>query len=243
MTGQHQPIDNTRSLSERLDVNFALQAAGLGIWELDPVTNLVNWDDRCRELFGLVKDNVLPYEQAIAFIHPDDVDRVDQAVRQAFQPESGGQYDITYRTIGADDGLLRWARFWGQSSFNQAGQVYRFAGVAQDVTEAVLNRQQVEESQRRFRAIVEEAPIATSLLVGRELIVEVANTTQLAHWGKDQRVLGQPLVQVLPELVDQPLLQILDEVFTSGITYRNRQVQAQLRINDSVEKLYFSTLR
>ncbi len=63
-------------------LHFAMKAAGVGIWELNPQTNDVIWDDRCRELFGLAKDNKLPYAQAIQYIHKDDLEKVDKAVCQ-----------------------------------------------------------------------------------------------------------------------------------------------------------------
>ncbi|GAB3174770.1 PAS domain S-box protein [Telluribacter humicola] len=155
MTGD-QPLPNpSKNLNERLDIDFALQAAGLGVWELDPATNQVFWDDRCRELFGLAKDNLISYEQAIQYIHPQDRERVNQAVQRAMTPGSDGVYDVTYCTLGADDGKVRWVRFYGRSYFTEAGQVYRFAGVAQEVTPQVTARQQ---QQQQLAVLVEQAP-------------------------------------------------------------------------------------
>jgi PAS domain S-box-containing protein len=237
MTGNQQPFDG-KALNERLDVTFALQAAQLGIWELDPITKLVNWDDRCRELFGLAKDNLLPYEQAIHHIHPDDVDRVDQAVKWAMNPQSGGLYDLTYRTIGADDGLLRWVHFTGRGYFNEAGEVLRFAGIAQDVTRDAQTRQ-LEASEKRFRSLIEEAPIATCLFVGRELKIAVANQPMLSFWGKSPEVVGKPLIEAVPELIGQPFLSILDEVFTTGTTYEAKNARADLEVDGVMGTYYF----
>lgn len=158
MTEESASLNQNKALRERLDLSFALQAAGLGVWELDPVTNVVIWDDRCRELFGLAKDNQLPYEQAIRHIHPDDVSRVDASVRRAKTAPLGGQYDETYRTIGIDDGLLRWVRFTGRSYVNEAGEVYRFAGVAQEVTDECRKDEALRESELRFRLMIDSLP-------------------------------------------------------------------------------------
>ncbi|GAB4023190.1 PAS domain S-box protein [Spirosoma koreense] len=149
MPRHQQPLHAINLLNQQLDVDFALRAAGLGIWELDPVTQLVQWDDRCRQLFGLTGDRPLPYEEAIRCIHPDDVDRVDQAVQWAMNPQSGGHYDVTYRTIGADDREVRWVRFMGKSYFHPGGQVYRFAGVAQEVTQQMWDQQALQEAKAR----------------------------------------------------------------------------------------------
>lgn len=238
MTG-HTPTSESKALTERLDINFALKAARLGVWELDPVTKVISWDDRCRDLFGLAQRNELPYEQAVRHMHPNDVDRVNEAVRRAMNAESGGGYDVTYRTIGADDGRLRWVRFMGQGYFNEAGEVYRFAGVAQDVTDDVLATQRVGDSEKRFRSLIEEAPVATCLFVGRELVIEVANLPMQAIWGKGDTVLGKPLAQALPELVGQPFLQILDEVYTTGQTYQVSAAPCDLVRNGQLGTYYF----
>ncbi|GAB3047374.1 PAS domain-containing protein [Spirosoma pulveris] len=241
MIGDSTPL-NRNLLNEHLDVNFALQAARLGVWELNPVTRIVNWDDRCRALFGLAKDNQLPYEQAVQYIHPEDVERVNQAVQRAMSPQSSGLYDETYRTLGADDGLLRWVRFTGQRYVNQAGELTRFGGIAQDVSDQIIaqkSQQQRTESEARFRSLIEEAPVATGLFVGRELRIDVANELMLNFWGKDAAVIGQPLAQAIPEIRDQPFLAILDEVFTSGRMYEARNMRADLEIDGVLGTYYF----
>ncbi|ADB39729.1 PAS domain-containing sensor histidine kinase [Spirosoma linguale] len=239
MNGHQPPSDTPANLTQRLNIDFALQAAGLGVWEFDPVTKQVRWDDRCRQLYGVAKNNQITYEQAIQYIHPDDQARVDQAVQQALSVESNGQYDVTYRTVGADDGLLRWVRFMGKAESTPAGRVYRFAGVAQEVTQQVLARQQLEDSEARFRSLIEEAPIATCLFVGRELRIDLANQPMIDIWGKGRSVFGKPLSEALPELTGQPFLAILDEVFTTGIAYEAKAARAEIEVDGVMGNYYF----
>ncbi|MGV3560677.1 sensor histidine kinase [Larkinella arboricola] len=151
MSEASKPFDR-KGLTERLDIDFALQAAGLGVWEVDPVTNRVQWDDRCRELFGISKASQFAFDETLNYVYPDDVSRIEQAVQQAMKPESGGIYKVIYRTI-REDGVIRWIRSTGRSYFNEAGQVVRFAGVVQDVTEEMINRQKLEESEERYRTL------------------------------------------------------------------------------------------
>ncbi|QMW03172.1 PAS domain-containing sensor histidine kinase [Spirosoma foliorum] len=160
MPDNTQTLPSADSLNQRLDVDFALEAAGLGVWELDLTTRQLKWDERCQRLFGLTKGRHLSYQEAIAFIHPDDLNRVDSAVNWALNPQSGGRYDVTYRTIGADDNQLRWVRFIGKSYFHQNGQVYKFAGVAQDVTRQMEDQQAIQESEQRFRLLADALPQA-----------------------------------------------------------------------------------
>ncbi|GAB3506738.1 hypothetical protein GCM10027341_40280 [Spirosoma knui] len=228
-----------KALTERLDIDFALKAARLGVWELDPVTKLVKWDDRCRELFGLTQNRLLTYEEAIRFIHPDDASRVDEAVQQVLSPTSNGQYDVTYRTIGADDGVLRWVRFIGQGYFNEAGEIYRFSGVAQDVTKDVELQLHLKTNEQRFRSLLEEAAIATCLLTGPEMTIAVANDIMLQYWGKGRDVVGKTHSEVLPELKNQPFGSLLDNVYSTGNTYEAKAAAANLEVDGSLRTYYF----
>lgn len=137
MTDEPKPLAANLP-DQRLDTDFALQAAGIGIWHLDPTAKQVSWDDRCCELFGLTNENQLPYQQAVKYVHPDDMSRVKAAVQKAMDPQWGGAFDVTFRIVGADGRELRWVRSTGKSYFTESGVVYRFAGIAQDVTKETL---------------------------------------------------------------------------------------------------------
>ncbi|WP_425290734.1 PAS domain-containing protein [Spirosoma linguale] len=111
--------------------------------------------------------------------------------------------------------------------------------VATDVTQQVLSRQKIKESENRFRTLIEEAPVATCLFVGREMRVAVANELMLSFWGKDKSVLGKPLAEAVPELNGQPFLTILDEVFTTGQTYTAKNAPAELLVDGVLGTYYF----
>ncbi len=138
---------------ERL--RFALESAQLGTWNLDLTRNVVNSDDRCRAYLGLADGNQQTFDQILHAIHPDDQDRVSKAAHRALTPESGGGFDITFRTIGVQDGKLRWVRFMGQAYFNATGQPYRFSGVAHDTTDDVLAQEKTALSEQQARLALE----------------------------------------------------------------------------------------
>ena len=147
MVGSMQDISERITLQqahqegeERL--RFALDSAQLGTWELDPIQGIVTWDARCQELCGLKNQNRQLYGQTLDYIHADDKSRIEEAVQWALNPKSGGHYDMSFRTVDVTDGQLRWVRFIGQTHFTESGEAYRFSGVAQDITEEVLAKEQ-----------------------------------------------------------------------------------------------------
>ncbi|RYF96740.1 MAG: PAS domain S-box protein, partial [Chitinophagaceae bacterium] len=111
---------------------------------------------------------------------------------------------------------------------NAAGEVYAIMEMAVDVTGKVLSSNRLIQSEQKFRSLILEAPFATALYRGRDLIVETANPEMIKLWGKNDSVIGLPLHQALPELEGQDFLEILDEVYTTGHTYNSREAGVTL---------------
>ncbi|UKT66140.1 PAS domain-containing sensor histidine kinase [Pedobacter mucosus] len=63
------------------------------------------------------------------------------------------------------------------------------------------------------------SPEATAIYTDDNMIIRFANEGMLGVWGKDDSVVGKPLMEALPELEGQPFLSLLQEVWRSGKTY------------------------
>ncbi len=111
--------------------------------------------------------------------------------------------------------------------------------VATDVTQQVRARNQIKKDEVRFRSLVEEAPLAICLFVGKDMRVEVANDIMLHAWGKDATIIGKPLGEGVPELIGQPFLDILDHIYESGETYTAIGAEAQLKQGDEIATYYY----
>ncbi|MGF7216256.1 PAS domain S-box-containing protein [Spirosoma lacussanchae] len=219
MTGEQKPSSRYDTLAlDRLQ--FALQAAHVGTWDIDLISQQVWWDDHCQELFGISGSNQIPFAQVFTMIHPADRLRVEQAVQRAIGQEENGRYDIMHRANSVD-GSERWLHCRGKAFVNEQGLPYRLAGTAVDVTEQVMARQQVDASEARLRFIVASAPIAVGLFVGEELVIDLPNQTFIDIVGKGSDISGKPLRAVMPELESQPILQILSDVYATGKPYQS----------------------
>ncbi|RYD53426.1 MAG: PAS domain S-box protein [Sphingobacteriales bacterium] len=146
------PATNAFFVNDAERLRFAINAAGIGIWEWDLSNNQIVWDARCRELFGIFNNPSTVYEDVIGFIHPEDAGRVDAAVKAAISGANGGLYDIIYRIQGVEDGVLRWVHFNGTAYFDQSGNITRFGGIGQDITGRIL----AEQSHAREVAAAQE---------------------------------------------------------------------------------------
>jgi signal transduction histidine kinase len=120
------------------------------------------------------------------------------------------------------------------------GKINKVLVVANEVTAQVVAKQKLEESEKRFKSLILEAPMATALYMGRELVINVANDAMLGLWGKDASIIGKQLALALPELEGQPFLQLLDDVFTTGIPYHTNESKADLVVNGKLQSFYFN---
>lgn len=111
--------------------------------------------------------------------------------------------------------------------------------IATDVTQQVLSRKRIEESESRFRALIEESAVATCLYLGRELQITIANDTILGYWGKGKEVIGKCLIDALPELVGQPFPELLTAVFDTGEIYEEKNARAEVIIEGKPKVFYF----
>ncbi|MEP6672287.1 MAG: PAS domain S-box protein [Chthoniobacter sp.] len=73
-------------------------------------------------------------------IHPEDHQRVEEAFSRPIE----GSFDLTYRIV-RPDGAWRWIYHRSYPVRNEAGEIYRLAGIATDITEAKNAAQQICE--------------------------------------------------------------------------------------------------
>jgi two-component system sensor histidine kinase VicK len=137
---------NTRKEIERAfeQARLSKEAAQLGTFDMDLEKGTMEWDDRCRTLFGISHNNKVTYDDDfVTGLHPEDRDRIIDVIKNEVmvQAVSNGKYDVEYRTIGAEDGQLRWVRAKGQVYFDYNGQPKRFIGSVLDITEQKQDEQ------------------------------------------------------------------------------------------------------
>ncbi|GAB4205860.1 MAG: hypothetical protein OHK0022_32410 [Roseiflexaceae bacterium] len=156
---ERKEAEEAQRLSEDR-LRLALEAADIGTWDLNPLTGVLAWDARCKQLFGLPPDAAVTYNTFLVGMHPDDRARTDAAVQRALDPAGDGRFEAEYRTIGLDDGVERWITANGQTFFDSAGRAARFIGTVLDITEhkrAEAERERQFAHERELRAQAEEA--------------------------------------------------------------------------------------
>jgi PAS domain S-box-containing protein len=119
------------------------------------------WDCSCEQLY----ENPQLWLEAI---HPQDRSQVLAVVESCQQAEYAHQYRIV-----KPDGSIRWIRDRAFPIRNELGEVYRFAGVAEDITDQKRAEEQVQFLQSITKAIFESQDFETALGVALQKVCEV----------------------------------------------------------------------
>ncbi len=150
ITEEKQAEFALRESQEQL--KLALKTAKLGNCQLDLTSNQLITSDQCKANFGLPPDADLTYEKLFERIHPEDRVRVQESLQQAIANDT--DCDVEYRNIW-DDNSIHWVLIRARCVYNSAGNPLKMVGMLMDITERKRADEQLRESERRLRRLVE----------------------------------------------------------------------------------------
>ncbi|WP_162242736.1 PAS domain-containing protein [Dyadobacter sp. Leaf189] len=119
------------------------------------------------------------------------------------------------------------------------GEITGVIVLCQNVTQQVLARRQLEQSESRLRSVVESAPFPIGLYVGSEMRIQLVNQSIIEVWGKGPDVVGKCYAEVLPELAGKGIYEQLDGVYRTGKTFHASNQRVDLVIEGELRRFYF----
>ncbi|MEI4274087.1 SpoIIE family protein phosphatase [Klenkia sp. LSe6-5] len=159
---------------------LAMDAGQVGSFDWHLATDVLTWDDRLLEIFGLTADtfdgNIAAFTKAV---HPQDADRVSHAIQRAI--DTLGFYEAEYRIV-LPDGQNRWVQARGHALPDADGAPERLIGVAYDTTA-------VHDGEARTARVLEAMPTGY-LSLDHDWRFTVVNTAA-------ERLLGRPRDELL----------------------------------------------
>ncbi|WP_233273530.1 SpoIIE family protein phosphatase [Streptomyces broussonetiae] len=86
----------------------------------------------------------------------------------------------------------------------------------------------IDRRSEEYADLFGQAPVIFAALRGPRHLLEVANSAFFEAMGCDRGRVGEPVGEVIPELVPQGVLDRLDEVYRTGVAYRARDGRLML---------------
>lgn len=122
---------------------------------------------------------------------------------------------------------------------NANGEIYGIHHMALDVTDEVLAKQQLIQSEESVRQLFMLTPVGIGVLKGESLVIDLVNDAMLAYWKRTrEEVVNKPLWEVFPEIALQGFDQITRKVFKTGESYYSPETAVEMFRNGKLETVY-----
>jgi PAS domain S-box-containing protein len=119
------------------------------------------------------------------------------------------------------------------------GHIYGVMNTAAEITDLVLAKQQVEQSEDNLNVMIAQAPVAMCILSGSDHVITVANHLMVELWGKPQaEVMNKPVFDALPDARGQGLETIMKNVYETGETFYASELPVSLIRNGKPDIVY-----
>jgi diguanylate cyclase (GGDEF)-like protein/PAS domain S-box-containing protein len=201
ITSRKEAKSKVESLSTRLSI--ATEAAQLGVWEWDPVTNVVICNETMDKIYGYSPTVSTPagswliesrYERFAAAIHPEDLPKVEARLQQTIAQKSLGSNE--YRIV-LPDGSIRIISAVERAILDEAGKVTRLVGVNTDITDRQAAEDELFAEKERAQVTLSsigDAVVCTDLAGNVSFLNPVAE--EMTGWSQEEAT-GRPVAEIL----------------------------------------------
>ncbi len=184
-------------------LRLAVDHADVGFWDVDWVRDTLVWPSQTKAMFGISANVTVTLQDFYDGLHPEDRDATIDAFMAAADPERRALYEVDYRTIGREDGIVRWIAAKGRRVFNATGVCLRITGTAIEITARKAAEEELRElndtlERRIVQAIAEREEVQQTLRQSQKMEAMGQLTGGVAH---DFNNLLTPIVGTLDLLL------------------------------------------
>lgn len=180
---------------ERL--RLGLQAGDIaGIWDWNIRSGRVIWSEGLERIHGMAPGTFPGTVDAVLNeIHPDDRQYVSDSIQQVLKTKQ--EHHVQYRIV-RQDGSIRWVQGVGHLYCDEAGSPERMVGLCIDINDQKLAEEAFQESDLKFRSVIESANDAI-ILADENGIILSCNPSTIRIFGFCEEIVGQPVTVLMPE--------------------------------------------
>jgi PAS domain S-box-containing protein len=178
----------------------ALRVAEIGIWENDLDTNNLHWTDEMYKILGFKPGENIDLDKVLKIFPPEELERFQKAVNAAINDNF--PYSLDYKII-RPDGKVRHIHDEGQVLRDIDGKAKTMLGTTQDVTHRKSIEKSLEDSEYKFRNLVETSPDIIWEIDNNGKITYISSQSEPILGYKPEQIIGRSILSfIAPEAVE-----------------------------------------
>lgn len=230
LIGQIQDITRLRETEKSLRetdrvFKLAQNYAKIGSWHWQIKSGGLSWSDSVFRIFGLnPKADEVSYLNFLQSVHPEDRDKVEQAVENALS--KGVKYELEHR-IRLKSGKVRWVVEKGNVIRDHQGDPIEMYGIVRDITEAKKISEELNSSRELYQLLAESGQEIIALHSDAGEMLYVSPSVQALLGYKPKELVGKmsPWDLTHPEDLDA-----VTALFDTARKNRNRAHNLTIRL-------------
>lgn len=227
----------TESLQKReAQLTASQSVAKLGNWDLNLITQKLEWSDETYKLFDKNQEEFIPSFEAFSrLVHPDDLEIMQTEFQAALHSDTH-PYHIEVRIIN-DTGRTWVMEAFGKVCREQDGNATRIFGTAQDVTERRKAADKLQQEKEISQAYLDVAAILI-VVIDRDQKITVINKKGCEILGYDEaELLGKNWFEIaLPAQSRKKVQEIFNKII-SGMVETVAYFENSVITRDGKERL------
>jgi len=171
-------------------LRLALNASGIGIWQYDPESDELHWDERMYDIFGVDPgDGAVTRQLWADRLHPED--RVDIEALNEAAIQSGETVELRYRIITPGDEVRHIMAL--MKIVMDGTRPKRLIGTNRDVTSEVVAAEALATEKETLRVTLHSIRDAVVATDGKDRITYANDAALQLFGGGAERIIGNPI--------------------------------------------------
>ncbi|CAK0773614.1 hypothetical protein CCP3SC1_700006 [Gammaproteobacteria bacterium] len=219
-------------LTQRLEQ--ATQSADMGIWEYNPATQELIWDDGMYHLYQIEPNEFEGvYAAWSSRIHPEDLMPTEEILEAALRGERN--YDTIFRILGKN-GAIRFIKASASVLRDPAGQPQKMIGTNHDITKQKLSESALQDQVQYTQTILDNVIDGIITIDEHGIVASLNKAAERIFGFAPDEVLGKNIKMLMPDPYHSQHDSYLANYCTTGVTrviVLGREIVGQRRNGDT----------
>lgn len=187
---------STAASGEQEHFRLLIEGLDVGTWDLDLATREFEWSNAARSLFGVARDERIPFDSFLLLLEPGDRERTEQEIRKAV--ETGAGLDVSFKVAGAS-ARGRWIRARAGLIKDKAGVPRHLSGIFLDIGEEKQLEEALRARENHLRSILDTVPDAMIVIDGQGIIQLFSSAAERLFGYSEREAIGVNVRELMPE--------------------------------------------